>query len=388
MNEGSPAQFLVVATGTKPLSYQWQRDTVSISGAMDSMYTIAATVRADSGALFRCIVSNTIGSDTSIAARLHVLRLDSAKITVHPDSVTVNEGSPAQFLVVATGTKPLSYQWQRDTVSISGATDSMYTIAATVHADSGALFRCIVSNIAGNDTSRFGLLRVTVGPPPLPVLVAVKVYLQGPMVDTVMSTNLLNAGVIPLMQPYAAAPWNYAGTDSVNAIPAGVVDWVLIELRSDTASTTTLASSAAFVKSDGAVVDLDGTSAVAFSSLDSGNYFIVVRHRNHLPVMSSARVVCDIDTSPSPYDFSLSQSSAFSTGADGLKAVGTKFAMFSGDGNGDGFINAIDRNTVWRVQNGTLNVYARGDFNLDANVNATDRNLFWRVNNGALSQVP
>lgn len=71
-----------------------------------------------------------------------------------------------------------------------------------------------------------------------------------------------------------------------------------------------------------------------------------------------------------------------------MKAVGTKFAMFAGNGNGDGAVNATDRNVVWRVQNGMVNGYYSGDFNLDGNVNATDRNAYWRLNNGTLSQVP
>ena len=201
-----------------------------------------------------------------------------------------------------------------------------------------------------------------------------------------MNTALLTAGVIPRVQPYSAAPWHYTGTDSVNVVPAGVVDWVLIELRTDTAPTTKIATRAAFIKSNGTVVDIDGTSAVAFASVVPDDYYVVVRHRNHLAVMTSSALALGGDSTL--YDLTTAQSSAYSGGADGLKAVGTKFAMFAGNGNGDGSITAKDHNLIWLVQNGFLNGYYDGDFNFDTNVTAKDRNGFWLVNNGTLSQVP
>jgi hypothetical protein len=143
----------------------------------------------------------------------------------------------------------------------------------------------------------------------------------------------------------------------------------------------------AFIKSDGTVVDTSGAGAVKFSTVAAGNYYIVLRHRNHLAVMSAVPVALTVSP-PTPFDFTSALSSAYSGGADALKAVGAKFAMFAGNGNGDGSINATDRNAVWRVENGNINGYYNGDFNLDTNVNATDRNVFWRVNNGTLSQVP
>ena len=66
-----------------------------------------------------------------------------------------------------------------------------------------------------------------------------------------------------------------------------IVDWVLIELRTGTASGTKVGTRAAFLKSDGTIVDIDGTSPVRFAGLTEGNYYVVVRHRNHLAIMSA-----------------------------------------------------------------------------------------------------
>src|SRR5436190_1620054 len=69
---GQTATFMVVATGTAPLSYQWQKNGTAISGAASASYTTPVTTSADNGALFRVMVSNSVGSVTSSAATLTV----------------------------------------------------------------------------------------------------------------------------------------------------------------------------------------------------------------------------------------------------------------------------------------------------------------------------
>ncbi|SKC61487.1 PQQ-dependent sugar dehydrogenase [Ohtaekwangia koreensis] len=81
-------------------------------------------------------------------------------IVTQPTSVTVSAGQSASFSVTATGTAPLSYQWQRNNVNIAGATSSTYTIANTQAANAGA-YRVIVSNSAGSVTSNAAQLTVT-----------------------------------------------------------------------------------------------------------------------------------------------------------------------------------------------------------------------------------
>jgi len=92
----------------------------------------------------------------------------SPGITTHPSNQAVMQGQPATFTVAASGSAPLSYQWQRNMVDISGATSSSYTLSSTTLADNGAKFRCVVSNAFGTATSNEATL--TVQPPP-PMLV-------------------------------------------------------------------------------------------------------------------------------------------------------------------------------------------------------------------------
>ncbi len=161
VNAGQPAAFSVTATGTAPLSYQWQRGGAAISGATSSAYTTAATTNADSSAQFRVVVSNSKGSATSSTATLTVnATVVAPTISSQPSSQTVTTGQTATFSVAATGTAPLSYQWQRGGVAISGATSPAYTTAATTSADKGAQFLVVVSNSKGSATSSTATLTV------------------------------------------------------------------------------------------------------------------------------------------------------------------------------------------------------------------------------------
>src|SRR5205823_4632831 len=105
------------------------------------------TTTADSGSAFRCVVTNTAGNATSNAATLTVNAAAVApSITTQPANQTVTAGQTATFSVAASGTAPLTYQWQKNSVGITGATSASYTTPTTTTADSGSAFRCVVTN--------------------------------------------------------------------------------------------------------------------------------------------------------------------------------------------------------------------------------------------------
>ncbi|PYT45925.1 MAG: hypothetical protein DMG45_00620, partial [Acidobacteria bacterium] len=158
---GQTATFAVVAAGTAPLGYQWQKNGVNITGATSASYTTATTTTADSGSTFRVVVTNTAGTVTSSAATLTVNAAAVAPtITTQPANQTVTAGQTATFAVVAAGTAPLGYQWQKNGVNIAGATSASYTTATTTTADSGSTFRVVVTNTAGTVTSSAATLTV------------------------------------------------------------------------------------------------------------------------------------------------------------------------------------------------------------------------------------
>jgi hypothetical protein len=161
---GQMATFIVVSTGTAPLSYQWRKNMMNIGGAMSASYTTPATTSADNAAKFDVIVSNSVNSVTSAQATLTVNSAPVAPtITTQPANQTVTAGQTATFSVVATGTAPISYQWQKNAADITNATAASYTTPVTTTADSGAMFRVMVSNSAGGITSTTATLTVNPG---------------------------------------------------------------------------------------------------------------------------------------------------------------------------------------------------------------------------------
>ncbi|MBI5386398.1 MAG: immunoglobulin domain-containing protein, partial [Verrucomicrobia bacterium] len=159
---GANVTFTVSASGTTPFTYQWRKDGVNIPGATGATLTLTAVVVGDSGS-YTVVVSNAGGSDTSDAA---ILTVNPAPIpptiTTQPASQTVTAGADVTFAVVATGTPPLNYQWQRNTVDIPGATSAMLTLVGVTAANAGN-YRVIVSNTGGAITSAVATL--TVNPP-------------------------------------------------------------------------------------------------------------------------------------------------------------------------------------------------------------------------------
>ena len=201
-------------------------------------------------------------------------------------------------------------------------------------------------------------------------LINTKALLQGSYAGAgIMRTDLNDNGFIPLSQPYNNSQYDYDGTESVSSIPAGVVDWVYLELR-ETSDGAPIPSGrrAAFIKSDGRIVDLDGINPVKVNTI-SGNYFIVIGHRNHLPVMSLNAQ--PLNTSSALYDFTTGLGQYFG----GLAAtLGSGiFGLYAGDANKSFIVSAADYTVV---TNNLLQAnYNQADINMSGIVSAADYSL-------------
>ncbi|GAB4310587.1 MAG: hypothetical protein Kow00127_00140 [Bacteroidales bacterium] len=218
-----------------------------------------------------------------------------------------------------------------------------------------------------------------------------KLFLEGPYSTATgsMSTFLSAGGLIPLQQPFQAAPWNYSGNESVVVMPQIVVDWVLLELR-DAASavvadnSTVVARKAALLTEGGSIVDPATFSPPEFQIPVNQQLFVVVYCRNHLPVISSGALqnsgnVCS-------WDFTTSAGQAFGTDALNLLGDGN-FGLISGDFNSDGMIDDSDRSGVWSAEAG-MHGYLQTDQNFDGESGNRDKNDYWNKNFGKSSQVP
>lgn len=134
----------------------------------------------------------------------------------------------------------------------------------------------------------------------------IKVFVAGAYSASthLMRNDIYDELQFPLTQPYNTAPWNYAGTESVLTVDPGVVDWVLVELRTGIDESTVFERKAGFLLQNGTIAQFDDVShGIRFDNVVSGeDYYIVVWHRNHIPVMSAAAVALP---NASVFDFSV-----------------------------------------------------------------------------------
>jgi len=164
---GQSTSFSVSAMGSG-VTYQWQKNGGALTGATNSSYSTPVTTVSDSGSEFTVTVTNNFGSVTSNPAFLTVNTAISAPvISLQPSSQTVTVPNSAVFSAAATGTAPMSYQWMRNGLSISGASGPTYTTPATSTSDNGAAFSVVIRNAAGSVTSAAATLSVA----PVPTIV-------------------------------------------------------------------------------------------------------------------------------------------------------------------------------------------------------------------------
>jgi hypothetical protein len=199
--------------------------------------------------------------------------------------------------------------------------------------------------------------------------IPIKVMLEGPYdnVAQTMKTGLFNKGLIPLSDPYSRTKYPQKTDTTVTAIPADVVDWVLVELRDETTPTTIKAQKVGFLKKDGMIVEPDGSSNI---KLPLGRAFVVIRHRNHLVMMSKTAV--DIQSGMTTFDMTVAAN--IKNTAISAKDIGGKMTMKAGDIDQSQTINATDRNTA-SLFFAFANKYQAEDVNMDGFGNASDRNF-------------
>ena len=218
------------------------------------------------------------------------------------------------------------------------------------------------------------------------------VFMEGPynLGTGLMNALLKTSSLIPLTQPYSGAPRNYPGIEHVASVPAGVIDWVLVELRTaatPSAATTIMSGwpKACFLKSTGAIVDLDGASLLTLGyPAVSGSLYLVIRHRNHIAIMSSVGMT--LTGNNYVYNFTTSVAQAYG-GSAGYKLLANGvYGMVSGDSDGDGSVSVLDF-SKWATDFGKNQVYIPADIDCDGQVTVLDFSK-WATSFGTGNLVP
>jgi hypothetical protein len=213
--------------------------------------------------------------------------------------------------------------------------------------------------------------------------VPVKVFLQGSYTSpNIMKTVLAQKNLIPATQPYGdllyGPVFKYYGNETNANMPSNAVDWVLVELRNQVTDTS-LYKKAGLLLNTGQIVDADGSSLFAMDSVPPGDYYIIIKHRNHLSIASAQSVSLPNDM---VYDFTTGASKAYSSGgasqvifSDGLSGMvagnsnintNTRYIGISND------LNFLLNNTLGGNNLNLINnVYNASDLNMDGVVRYT-----------------
>jgi hypothetical protein len=213
------------------------------------------------------------------------------------------------------------------------------------------------------------------------VQISAKVLLQGSYdASGLMTTELNSNNAIPLTS-------TLADSRVIAAVPAGVTDWMMLELRT-APDGSAVSQRSFFLKNSGDIVDWDGaTATLNLPDAVDGTYYIVVKHRNHLAAMSASAVALN-STIAAAYDFSTDINKYYGSDASLLDTSPVNiYGLYAGDATSNGQVQNDDKNEDWKAQTGTSG-YKSADFNLNAQVQNNDKNDFWKVNVGRGTQVP
>jgi autotransporter-associated beta strand protein len=205
---GETVTLSVTATGTPPLSFQWEKDGAPIPGATTPSLELASLAATDAGA-YTVTITNGIGGATSTPCRLYVLT--RPQITRQPLAAQTVITGKTLTLAIALDDTLADVQWQyyangawhnlADDAQHTGASATTLAITAA-----GALnarqYRCIAANLAGSATSNAVTLTVAPAHFSSPVALAIEsgtlLHVADDTLNTIQTINLATLKTTPL----------------------------------------------------------------------------------------------------------------------------------------------------------------------------------------------
>jgi hypothetical protein len=360
------ANLTAIGTGTG-LTYKWTTNqttaAINVNPSVTTTYTV--TVTAANG----CKAT------------------DQVMVTTNKTLPTVNAGAdetinclaPAAKTLTATASSGVTYLWSNGatlaSINVSPTLTTSYNVTVTNSSNGCKASDLVVVNyICTGSTTQ----------------VNAKVLLNSVIRSTkTMDSYLRTLANFPLSDPYTNNQ-SFAHVNNFNTMTIqpsvlavtgnnSIVDWVFVELRTGASGATTVqATRAALLQSDGDIVDADGVSPITFPSTPAGNYYITIRHRNHLSISSGIQSLSS--ASPAVNFTNVAMTNA-------VERYPGIFTMRGGDANVDGSLDSTD-SAQWEVENGNLDDYTKnGDFNLDGSVDAFD-SVIWNLGTGAYEDLP
>ncbi len=355
--------------GTSPYTYIWSSVQIGqiISGLSPNSYTVTVT--------------DTNGCKANASTNI---TLDNTPPTANAgaDATTNCQGNP----VVLTASGGISYAWSNGgtlvSINVNPTLTSTYIVTVTGSNGCTATDETVV-------TYKLCSPRVNA-----------KVFLSSVDPNTLLMGNALTTSMsFPSSDPYNVAPLNNYFTHVNNTASSvspsvlsitgnnAIVDWLFLELRTGTSGTTTVAyTQAALLQADGDIVDTDGIAPLKFHNAVPGNYYLTIRHRNHLSFRTTNPTM--LNDTPTTFDFTKATgpNTVALYGITPLNNIGNDLSMIGGDAIPDGSTDSSD-SAIWEAQNGAFDDYTlNSDYNLDGSVDSTD-SAIWELSNGKYQEI-
>lgn len=222
-----------------------------------------------------------------------------------------------------------------------------------------------------------------------PLNVSTKLWLEGAYQDNggngQMNNYLSVNNLLPYLQPFDRQPWMYAGNESIAEPLDNMCDWVLVELRQSDNPAVIIARKAAILCSDGLIRDANNFTGqgINFQGIESGSYYLAIKHRNHLGIMSAAPIILP---NTEIYDFTTNLANAYhNSQLKELNIAGNNvYVLPAGDFNANGVNTVIDYNRYLQLLG--IEGYSDGDLNFDGNTTNEDFDLY--NNNASRFNIP
>jgi len=210
----------------------------------------------------------------------------------------------------------------------------------------------------------------------IPVYANLKVFLSGAYAVNTdsMYTLLAQRNFLPATPPETLSskttPFILKNNNqyTLQTNTSNIVDWIVLEFL-DMATLNPVDTVAALLRNDGKIVSTSGYQMIPLDTrITPGNYFVIIRHRNHIAIMSFNTV--QVSQNPVLYDFTVSPGKVYGSELKLLKPG--LYGMFAGDSNYDGAIDSSDYHLFNLSGISSAYGYNTNDYNTDGYVTAFD----------------
>ncbi|MCF6212610.1 MAG: choice-of-anchor D domain-containing protein [Flavobacteriaceae bacterium] len=219
---------------------------------------------------------------------------------------------------------------------------------------------------------------------------SLKVFLQGafsnPTTTGLMNDNL-RSNYLPTTSPYSdrrtvsSSVFNIGGTSGTGDAKDNIVDWVWVELRDSSNKNNVVLGQSALLQRDGDVVDIDGVSSLSLE-VTNGNYYVSVKHRNHLGIITSNSVY--LSSTHLNLDFTTDTSLILGS-SNSVKNINGVFVMIGGDYDKNGQIQNTDLTNIVLLLGSSG--YSNADLDMNGQIQNTDINNIINPNIGKGQQI-